>query len=231
MRYGYKFDGLDTVHNCDFMDDAKFKCAYERGRKTLDNFKINMDYQWYWRVYIGLWVAKQSYLLDGDFVECGVASGFMSSAICNYLDWNKSVKKFYLLDTFEGIDKSQLSKEEINIHGSSPHIYDKINYQNIINNFSEWKNILLIKGIIPHTLKQIDADKISFLHIDLNCAEPERHAFMELYPKLVNGGYILLDDYGFNGYHIQKLMWDKLSEQFNINILSLPTGQGLIIKK
>ena len=47
------------------------------------------------------------YVIDnafpGDFVECGVNKGFLSSAIMEYLDWNSLDRGFYLLDTFAGL--------------------------------------------------------------------------------------------------------------------------------
>lgn len=230
MRYGYNSDGLNSDHNSDFMDDYKFNEACERGKLSLEYSGVKMDFNFQWRVYIALWCAKKCSTMKGDFAEFGVAGGFISSSICKYLDWNLLDKNFYLLDTFSGIDKSQLTDEEKLLGGNGIKNYDKIDFDKLIENFSEWKNIKLIKGIIPHTLNQIDSKEFCFYHIDLNCAEPEKRVFLEMYDKLISGGIILLDDYGYNGYYPQKKMWDGLSKDFNFNILSLPTGQGLIIK-
>lgn len=42
---------------------------------------------------------------------------------------------------------------------------------------------------------------------------------------------MLLDDYAFsNSYRPQKQAFDSLAKELNFNILSLPTGQGLIVK-
>jgi hypothetical protein len=41
---------------------------------------------------------------------------------------------------------------------------------------------------------------------------------------------VVLDDYGFEGHEVQKREQDKFAASKNIQILSLPTGQGLIIK-
>ncbi len=60
------------------------------------------DYGWHWRVHVGLWAAASCASLEGDFVECGVNRGFLSSAIMEHLDWDKTGKHFYLLDTFNG---------------------------------------------------------------------------------------------------------------------------------
>ncbi len=214
------------------MEDKDFLDAYERGRVTLDLQNIPIkEYHWFYRVYIGLWVAKNASKLEGDFVECGVGTGFLSSSICQYLKWNSLNKNFYLLDTFNGLITSQLTLDEqrpdLMKHNSL--VYKNIDIQKIKQNFSEWKNIHIIPGVIPDTLKQVESDKISYLHVDLNCSYPEREVFLYFYKKLVTGGFILLDDYAYYGYNSQKVMWDKLAEEYNLHILSLPTGQGLIL--
>jgi hypothetical protein len=50
--------------------------------------------------------------LDGDFVECGVNYGFLSSAVMEFLDWDRLGKTFYLLDTFAGIDPGSIAAGE-----------------------------------------------------------------------------------------------------------------------
>ena len=102
--------------------------------------------------------------------------------------------------------------------------------ERVKENFSEWKNIKIIEGIIPETLSQITSEKVSFLHIDLNCAPPEVASIEYLWDRLVVGAVILLDDYAYHGYHHQKYAMDKLAEEKGFSIASLPTGQGLIIK-
>jgi hypothetical protein len=48
---------------------------------------------------------------------------------------------------------------------------------------------------------------------------------------MVSGGVIVLDDYGWGGYHMeQKLGFDQFAARRDVDILSLPTGQGLIFK-
>jgi len=103
----YDQDGLRSVHNHEFMDDPSFRKAYERGVRA-----TGRDYEWHWRVHVGLWVATCASRLPGDFVECGVNRGFLSSAIMDYLEWDSLGKQFYLLDTFKGMDERFISAED-----------------------------------------------------------------------------------------------------------------------
>lgn len=81
------------------------------------------------------------------------------------------------------------------------------------------------------TLDQVKNDKISFLSIDLNCAAPEIAAADFFWDKLVNGASIVLDDYGWAKHIVQKHAFDDFARRRGVPILSLPTGQGLIIKQ
>jgi len=230
-RTSYIQDGLASIHNSEFMSDKKFNVAYARGIEA-----AGQDYNWHWRVHIALWAADIASKLEGDFVECGVNAGFMSSSIMKYLDWDKLNKKFYLLDTFQGLDPKYVSDVEL-----AEGILEKnrslieggfylTDFERVIKNFSEWKNIEIIKGSIPETLPRVPSSQISFLHIDLNCAPPESFAVKFFWEKMVPGAVILLDDYAYWGYRQQKLGMDATMLQYDAKIVSLPTGQGLIIK-
>lgn len=81
------------------------------------------------------------------------------------------------------------------------------------------------------TLDQVKSDKISFLSIDLNCAAPEIAAAEFFWDKLVSGASIVLDDYGWAKHIVQKHAFDDFARRRGVPILSLPTGQGLIIKQ
>jgi hypothetical protein len=92
----YDQDGLRSVHNHEFMRDENFRRAYDWGVSA-----SGRDYHWHWRVHVGLWAAASAAKLAGDFVECGVNRGFMSSAIMNLLQWDSTGRKFYLFTRFQ----------------------------------------------------------------------------------------------------------------------------------
>ena len=224
----YNFDGLITIHNHDFLNDLGFRRAYDRGTAAAK------DYQWYWRVHIGLWAARTAARLSGDFVECGVNRGFLSSAIMADLDWDSTGKTFYLLDTFAGLDESQISEREGTESERNRKHLDEGFYvtdlETVERNFAEWRNVRIIQGPVPETLSEIDSDAIAYLHLDMNAAAPEVAAFEKMWEKLVTGAMILLDDYAFYGYREQKKAMDAAAARRSVAVASLPTGQGLIVK-
>ncbi len=222
----YESDGLASMHDHSFLYDPRFRAAYQRGVAAGGNIA------WHWRVHIGLWAAKTAARFEGDFVECGVNRGFLSSAIMNYLDWDSLGKTFYLLDTFEGIDPNQTT-EELERLRNAKHIDEGFyitDLEAVRTNFAEWKNVKLIKGVVPDTLSEIDSETIAFLHIDMNHAAPEVAALRTLWPRIAKAGIVLLDDYAYFGYRPQKEAMDALGEELGFSVATLPTGQGLIIR-
>lgn len=64
----------------------------------------------------------------------------------------------------------------------------------------------------------------------MNCMPPEVAALEYLWDRLVDGAVVLFDDYAYYGYRQQKLGIDACAERLGVPVLSLPTGQGLIIR-
>lgn len=103
--------------------------------------------------------------LTGDFVECGVNRGFLSSAIMDYLDWDNLGKHFYLLDTCKGIDERFLSVEDVAAGALQKNRANLANgfyaseIESVRENFAEWKNLSLIEGAIPETCRRFERRK------------------------------------------------------------------------
>jgi hypothetical protein len=226
----YDQDGLRSIHNHDFMTEPSFCKAYERGCRAAS------DYKWHWRVHIGLWAAFTGSKLAGDFVECGVNRGFLSSAIMEFLDWDSLNRTFYLLDTFEGLDLRHVSQEDCQydaIKRNESHLKTGFyirGVESVEANFSQWKNIRIIKGSIPETLNQVATRNVAYLHLDMNCSPPEVAAMNFFWDRLLPGAVVLLDDYAYRGYESQKHAMDAFAEERHVLIVSLPTGQGLLMK-
>lgn len=218
----YNEDGLSTIHNCDFVNDLRFINAFNRGMKAHGNI---LDVRW--RIHIALWIADTVKNIEGDFVECGVNTGILSSSIMEYINWNFLNKQFFLFDTFNGIDPKYVTENEKSILERNQ--YSEC-YERTKNNFKEFKQTHLIKGTVPDTLNSINIDKVCYLSLDMNCVIPEIAVAEFFWPKMTSGAMALLDDYGYPGYENQKIAFDKFAYQKNITILHLPTGQGIYVK-
>lgn len=231
--HGYARDGLFTMHRAPFLNDEPFRNAYARGVAASHGVDPKME----WRAHVALWAAAAALRAEGDFVECGVNAGFVSSAIMQALDWRNTGRKFYLIDTFSGPVLSQYSAAEVKrgrmetaqaALAAGAYVTD---VERVRANFAEWPNAVIVEGAVPDILEKVEAGRVAFLHLDMNCALPERRALEYFWPRLSPGGIVLFDDYTYFGHESQTEAIDEAAHLLGIEILGLPTGQGMAIRQ
>lgn len=226
----YNADGLATQHNADFLREPRFAAAYARGIDTIRSRRGNLQVGW--RVQVCCWAAAHGLQLEGDFVECGVFTGIYSRAIVDYVDFNAQTgRRFWLLDTFQGIDEALLTEPELKRGvGRMNAKYAGDCYEEVRATFAPFPGVTIVRGAVPFTLEQVAAEKVAYLSIDMNAAAPEVAAMEFFWDRLVPGAVVVLDDYGFRAHIVQKIALDEFAASRGVGILPLPTGQGLIIR-
>jgi O-methyltransferase len=221
----YVKDGVATSNNSDFLKDERFQRAYALAEKT-SPWK---DFEMQWRTFIVCTLAEMVKSLPGDFVECGVNTGAYSRAVIEYINFQQTGKTFYLLDTYQGLVPSQITeKEKLAGVGHYLDTYQDV-YPQVVQTFSGF-NVNIIKGAVPGTLAQCKAEAVCYLSIDMNVVAPEIAALNYFWEKVVKGGVIILDDYGFPAHIEQKKAFDQFAKSKGVSILYIPTGQGIIFK-
>ena len=68
------------------------------------------------------------------------------------------------------------------------------------------------------------------MHIDVDLYEPTRGCLEYFYPRLVEGGVMICDDYGAPLYPGAHKAWDEYCGQNDIAYVVLDTGQSVLIK-
>ena len=223
-------DQMATLQkSCDFLKDPRFKFAF------YSNADNEFDQQPAWRLHTLCWAAKHALKLPGDFVECGVYTGFMSNVVADFVDFSARDKTFYLYDTFSGFDDRYSSANDFHLPGfynfiqeqyTRPNLYDEV-----VARFKPYQNIKVLRGAVPDVLAEDSPTSISYLHIDMNSPAAEVAALDVLFDRVVPGGLIILDDYGWAMFHKQKEAEDQWFADRGYMAMELPTGQGLVIKR
>ena len=221
----YCQDGLFTQHCATFMKDDHFLEAYAAGEATGSWSGAAV----HWRVHIACWLAERASHLEGDLIECGVNRGGIARAIVAYLGAGLKEKHFYLLDTYEGIPESILSEQESRHQSVFKKVYTEC-LQEIMNTFSPFPEVMIVKGLVPNTFGMVNSNKFCFVHIDMNNAQSEIAAAEYLWPRLTAGGFMLLDDYGWQINIDQRIAFNQFAHERGLTVLALPTGQGLLMK-
>lgn len=227
----FNADGLATIHNSDFLRDPRFVRAYRFGMRTTATRMLDIHIEW--RAWIAIWAAEQALRVPGDFVECGVNTGILAGTIVDWTGFGKLTDRtMWLADTYDGLPEDQINDAEraIGLHGYNAEYRGGGAYEIVVDKFAKFPNVRIVRGPVPDTLPQIHTTRVAYLSIDMNIAYPEIAAARHFWPMLSPGGVILLDDYNWTPHINQKRAFDELAKEWNVPILGLPTGQGVIVK-
>ena len=151
--------------------------------------------------------------IEGDIVECGVFTGGSLALISKYKRLYSINSKIYGFDTFEkGFENPTLTEKDVTIGGKNVEISGhnskvKSNFypslemvRKNIENYSgnNEPDLNLIKGDVLKTLKDENnlPKKISFLRLDTDLYSLTKFELEILFPRLVKGGILHIDDYG-----------------------------------
>lgn len=168
--------------------------------------------------------------LDGDFVECGVAAGSQVAAMHRACP----NKKIWLFDSFEGIplaskyDTTQpgigVISHDVNGYLLTTSGVTAVSMEQVKQHFAEWnvndENFEYVKGWFEETVPINEIDKISLLRLDGDLYNSTKVCLEYLYPKLVKGGYLIIDDYALDGCRLAvDEYFDKYEIQKNFTVV------------
>jgi hypothetical protein len=153
---------------------------------------------------------KHALSLEGDFVECGVWRGGNSLAAKMIFERYGSDKTVWLFDTFAGmtapteLDRTadgQPAAEKFSQLQQEEHTdWCFASLTEVTNNFREagvsLSGVRFVEGDVLDTLKGELPEEISVLRLDTDWYESTKAELETLYPRLVVGGVLLIDDYG-----------------------------------
>ncbi|HKB43973.1 MAG TPA: TylF/MycF/NovP-related O-methyltransferase [Chitinophagaceae bacterium] len=150
--------------------------------------------------------------VEGDFVECGVWKGGSIMAMISVLQsLGNPDRKLWLYDTFEGMssptkadknlqdeDAEQLLKEN---KKESSTVWAYSTFEEVKSNIDILgyppANINYVIGKVEDTLVHTAPSQISLLRLDTDWYESTKIEMEILFPKLVPGGVLIIDDYGY----------------------------------
>jgi hypothetical protein len=145
--------------------------------------------------------------IDGDIVECGVAAGgSVLTAAETLVHFGSTDRKIYLYDTFTGMtppgihDVDYAGVHQSNLDPRLLYWPDEGHYELIQNHLRlcryPYDRFVLVKGPVQETLPTKMPEKIAYLRLDTDFYDSTKHELIHLYPRLVSGGVLTIDDYG-----------------------------------
>ena len=223
-NYGRDNLWVDRI-SLDWMNDSKFRRAYDHACADYTQLYGAPQYEWRLHVLIGLATSASRLNPESCFLDLGVHEGNYALCIKEYFG-SLPVSHHYLYDSWEGLSDLATEQEKC-VVGST--YSDPSTYRRVLSKFSNDSRYSIVRGWLPNALDNHFPDRpISLLSVDLNSALPEVESIKILWKMVLKGGYILLDDYGRNP--AQRLAIDEFAQSANQYVITLPTGQGLMVK-
>jgi O-methyltransferase len=151
--------------------------------------------------------------IPGDIVECGVWRGGSMLAAAKIMKQRNSLqRKLFLFDTYEGMNKP--IEVDVSVMGTnavakfnslktseSSSAYcdatlDDVKQTMSLSDYPDC-NIIYKKGMVENTLPCNEINRIALLRLDTDWYESTKHELVHLYDKVVSGGVLIIDDYGY----------------------------------
>lgn len=175
--------------------------------------------------------------LSGDFAECGVWKGHSAYVISSILSMNKFSGDFHIFDSFEGglskkVEKDKNLRRKLNEEQiqSESNIF-KSTEDEVRSCLSSFKFVHLYKGWIPDRFNEVGSKKFQFVHINVDLYEPTKNSLDFFYPRLIENGVIVCNDYGSSKFPGAKKAVDEFLEENNYKMFyEVPMGSCFIIK-
>lgn len=153
--------------------------------------------------------------IPGAFVECGVYSGASEHIMIRALENLKAEPRdLWLFDTFEGMPRpGEGERFRDEPEGETMARWER--EKNAAGTGSSWvccsidavrenlyatgypkERLHFVKGMVENTIPGRMPETIALLRLDTDFYSSTRHEFEHLYPRLVSGGVVIVDDYG-----------------------------------
>jgi O-methyltransferase len=169
--------------------------------------------------------ARYAMHLDGSMAECGVYRGGTALLLSRLL--RETTKTLYLFDSFKGLPRAD--KTHDNQYDVGRFAIDSVeSVRQLLKPFEDM--IEIREGWIPDTFAGLEDIPYAFAHIDVDLYQSTLDCCAYFYPRLVPGGVLVFDDYGFPAARGEKEAVDEFFADKPESPITLLTGQAIVLK-
>lgn len=167
----------------------------------------------------------------GDYAELGTFRGITASLI-----WARKAPgaTFYSFDTFEGFDDRDLNDARLD-NRREKGTFANTSVELVQNRIAGGPHDELVfrVGFFPETFAGLEDRKFRFVHIDMDLADPIRKALEILWPRMVDGGIILVHDYKSARYPMAEETVNRFFAERGITVWPLNDrlGTAMVIRQ
>ena len=177
-----------------------------------------------------LWqLVGQTTKLSGSLIEVGVWRGGTGALIASAAKKNAIATPLYLCDTFRGVVKAGVHDSA---YKGGEHANTSIPTVEALMRSLGLSNYRILEGIFPDATSHLipENERFRFCHIDVDVYESARDIFDWIWNRLVPGGLVVYDDYGFEVCPgITRLVNDQMGMSDRLVLHNL-NGHAIVIK-
>jgi len=203
------------------------------GLKSHDNFSQQRRYYSIYQMV--KYIIKNS--ISGDFSECGCWKGHSTYMISKLLQDSGFNQTFHVFDSFEGgLSNKNKEDENLRVKLTKEQIKkEKMIFSNpekeVRHLLSDFKFVKLYPGWIPDRFTEVSERIFSFVYIDLDLYQPTLDSLEFFYPRIADGGVIVIDDYGSSQFPGVKTAVNNLLNKNEPNFTFADSMGSFIIVK
>jgi len=165
--------------------------------------------------------------LNGDAIEIGVWRGGTGALIAKKVQNVAPERLVYLCDTFTGVVGAGPCDTS---YKGGEHAETSVALVRELMSRMGLNNTRLLAGIFPQeTGAQVTAERLALVHIDVDVHDSAKWCFDWAWPRLVAGGAVVFDDYGFSGCEGVTRMVNSIREP-NAAIIYNLNGHAIALK-
>ena len=165
--------------------------------------------------------------ISGAYAELGVYKG-ETAKILHALDENR---KLYLFDSFTGFEPKDLEAETGEAATYKQKDFADTSLKKVKEYLNGNENIVFRNGHFPETAKGLENEIFSLVNIDADLYNPTKDGLEFFYPRLSEGGVIIVHDYNHKWEGLMKAV-DEFVKTIPESIIEIPDmyGSVMIIK-
>lgn len=173
---------------------------------------------------------REALLRSGDVAECGVFQGGTAQLLAETIHQlgADGGRDLHLFDTFTGMPDDVRPDRDYHKAGD----FSDTSIDAVRRRLHAYGRILFHEGRVPDTFAGVRDDaRFAMVHLDMDVYQGTLDACRWFWPRMVRGGIMIFDDYGFYPYRrAARAAVDEWFSEQPESPICLPTGQGLAIK-
>jgi O-methyltransferase len=211
---------LPIADHSPWRDDAAFRQLFQRIRPStlVDVYRLYELWQ----------LVEQSQALKGAILEVGTWRGGTAALLATRVRELGMDARLYTCDTFRGVVKA--GADDPYYRGGEHSDTSRKRVQALFDDLG-LDQVEILDGVFPEdTGPAIAEERFRFCHIDVDTYESAKDISSWVWPRLVQGGIVVYDDYGFSSAQgITKLVDEERSLTDRVVIHNL-NGHAVVVK-